>query len=98
MLKPNPAAFGSTWIANSLRIHTGPLTPARGLFWHPAPDSTPEAEDTWVHYGFTGTAMWVSPTRQKWAVLLTNKLFYTRDRAPLTNARNSFRSQAFGGP
>ncbi len=95
MLNPTPAAFGPTWIANSLRIHTGNLTPARGLFWHPAPGTTPEADDTWVHYGFTGTALWISPTRQKWAVLLTNKLFHTRDRAPLTDIRDGFRGLAF---
>jgi len=96
MLKPTQAAFGPTWIANSLRSHTGDLTPARGLFWHPAPGTAPEADDVWVHYGFTGTAMWVSPTHQKWAVLLTNKLFYTRDRAPLTDIRDGFRSLTLG--
>jgi CubicO group peptidase (beta-lactamase class C family) len=95
MLRPTRAAFGPTWIANSLRTHTGDLTPARGLFWHPAPGTAAEADDIWVHYGFTGTAMWISPTRQTWAVLLTNKLFYTRDRAALTDVRNAFRSEAF---
>ena len=95
MLNPAQSAFGPAWSADSLRIHTGTLTPARGLFWHPAPDTTPEADDIWVHYGFTGTAMWISPTHQKWAVLLTNKLYYTRDRAPLTGVRNAFRSLAF---
>ncbi|MGW5352488.1 serine hydrolase domain-containing protein [Streptomyces sp. NPDC004031] len=94
MLKPTQAAFGPTWITNSLRIHTGGLTPARGLFWHPAPGTDPLVEDTWVHYGFTGTALWVSPTHQEWAVLLTNKLFHTRDRAPLTQIRNVFRELA----
>ncbi|MGV9693969.1 serine hydrolase domain-containing protein [Streptomyces sp. NPDC003444] len=94
MLAPTQAAFGLTWIADSLRIQTGGLTPARGLFWLPAP-GTELHEDIWVHYGFTGTGMWVSPTQDRWAVLLTNKLYYTRDRQPLTDARNAFRQESF---
>lgn len=35
------------------------------------------------------------PSRVRWAILLTNKLYYTRDRAPLTGIRNSFRGLAF---
>jgi CubicO group peptidase (beta-lactamase class C family) len=88
------AGFGIEWINGSLAIETGQLQPARGLFWHPAPGTTIE-EDVWVHYGFTGTGMWISPTKDRWAVLLTNKLYYTRDRAPLTDVRNSFRELAF---
>jgi CubicO group peptidase (beta-lactamase class C family) len=49
-----------------------------------------------VHYGFTGTGMWISPDKGRWAVLLTNKLYYTRDRQPLTEIRNAFRELAFG--
>jgi CubicO group peptidase (beta-lactamase class C family) len=88
------AGFGSEWITHSLTIETGELQPARGLFWHPAPGTTTE-EDVWVHYGFTGTGMWISPTGGRWAVLLTNKLYYTRDRGPLTEVRNTFRELAF---
>ncbi|MFD6802333.1 serine hydrolase domain-containing protein [Streptomyces cyaneofuscatus] len=86
--------FGPNWIAQSLAIQTSDLEPARGLFWHPAP-GTRAADDVWVHYGFTGTAMWISPTNNRWAVLLTNKLFYTRDRQPLTEVRDAFRERAF---
>ncbi|MEU2375553.1 serine hydrolase domain-containing protein [Streptomyces misionensis] len=88
------AGFTTAWTACSLTIQTGGLQPARGLFWHPAPGTLVE-EDVWVHYGFTGTGMWVSPARGRWAVLLTNKLYYTRDRAPLTDVRNTFRALAF---
>ncbi|MBF6050151.1 serine hydrolase [Streptomyces sp. NRRL B-1677] len=84
-----PAGFGPQWVEESLTLHTGPLQPARGLFWHPAPGTEP-ADRTWVHYGFTGTGMWVSPKKGTWAVLLTNKLYYTRDREPLTHIRNAF--------
>ncbi|MFE9881907.1 serine hydrolase domain-containing protein [Streptomyces sp. NPDC005784] len=89
-----PAGFGRGWVKESLRIHTQGLIPPRGLFWHPAPGTAHEVDDVWVHYGFTGTGMWISPKRNQWAVLLTNKLFYTRDREPLTRIRNAFRSLA----
>ncbi|MGM0347244.1 serine hydrolase domain-containing protein [Streptomyces sp. Adlamb9] len=93
-LRESPG-FGPDWIRESLRIHTGELTPVRGLFWHPAPGTTPEADDVWVHYGFTGTGMWVSPAKGRWATLLTNKLYFTRDREPLAHVRNEFRALAF---
>ena len=94
MLAPTQTAFGPAWIKDSLHLHTGDLTPARGLFWHPAPGTDP-AEDIWVHYGFTGTGMWISPARSCWAVLLTNKVYFTRDRGPLTEIRNRFRASLF---
>ncbi|MFE0101319.1 serine hydrolase domain-containing protein [Streptomyces sp. NPDC059009] len=91
---PVRAGFGPAWTAESLTVQTGALEPVRGLFWHPAPGTTP-AEDVWVHYGFTGTGMWISPRQRRWAVFLTNKLYYTRDRQPLTDIRNTFRGLAF---
>lgn len=99
MLVPATAAgsaggFGPGWTAQSLTIQAGVLEPARGPFWHPA-SGTSDAEDVWVHYGFTGTGMWISPTANRWAVLLTNKLHYTRDRRPLINIRHTFRELIF---
>ncbi|MFB7777452.1 serine hydrolase domain-containing protein [Streptomyces bauhiniae] len=84
----------NAWTSESLTIQTGALEPTRGLFWHPAAGTTP-TEGVWVHYGFTGTGMWISPQQQRWAVLLTNKLYYTRDRQPLTEIRNTFRRLSF---
>ncbi|MER5758860.1 serine hydrolase domain-containing protein [Streptomyces sp. NPDC002082] len=96
MLAPTRVAFGPAWTRDSLRIHTGDLTPARGLFWHPAPGTDHDHDQgVWVHYGFTGTGMWISPTQSRWAVLLTNKLRLNRDREPLTEIRNAFRAAAF---
>jgi CubicO group peptidase (beta-lactamase class C family) len=97
MLNPDAdqAAFGPGWIDQSLTVHTGGLEPARGLFWHPAPGADP-AEDTWVHYGFTGTGAWLNRLQGRWALLLTNKVYYTRDREPLTEVRNTFRKIVFG--
>ncbi|MFJ3904485.1 serine hydrolase domain-containing protein [Streptomyces sp. NPDC090025] len=91
---PTAAGFGAEWTALSLTVQTGGLQPERGLFWHPAPGTTGE-QDVWVHYGFTGTGMWISPAQDRWAALLTNKLYYTRDRQPLTDTRNAFRKLAF---
>lgn len=96
MLAPTQSAFGPTWIRESLRIHTGGITPARGIFWHPAPGTDPDPDqDIWVHCGFTGTGMWISPAQGRWAALLTNKLRFNRDREPLTEIRNDFRGAAF---
>ncbi len=95
MLAPTTrAAFGLAWIKDSLRLETGSLTPARGLFRYPAPGTDP-TEDTWVHYGFTGTGVWISPAQGRWAVLLTNKLRYNRVREPVAEIRNVFRAAAF---
>ncbi|WP_153813621.1 serine hydrolase domain-containing protein [Streptomyces sp. SUK 48] len=88
------AGFGPTWTAKSLTSQTGALTPVRGLFWHPAP-ATASTDSVWVHYGFTGTGMWISPHQERWAVLLTNKVYYTRDRQPLSDVRNTFRELVF---
>ena len=88
------AGFGPAWTKQSLTVQTGTLEPVRGLFWHPAPGTHPD-DDIWVHYGFTGTGMWISPQQGRWAALLTNKLYYTRDRQPLTDVRNAFRALAF---
>jgi CubicO group peptidase (beta-lactamase class C family) len=87
--------FGRNWVKESLQIQTGGLLPARGLFWHPAPGTAADIDDIWVHYGFTGTGMWISPRQSRWAVLLTNKLYFTRDRESLTHVRNAFRAVVF---
>lgn len=86
--------FGTPWTKESLRVHTGALEPVRGLFWHPAPGADLSA-DVWVHYGFTGCGMWISPQQERWALLLTNKLYYDRDRSPLTAVRDAFRTLVF---
>ncbi|GAB2918816.1 serine hydrolase domain-containing protein [Nonomuraea fastidiosa] len=90
LLHPVPGAgFGDAWVTESLQIQTGDLAPRRGLFWHPASD------DVYVHYGFTGTALWISPKQARWAVLLTNKLFFSRAREPIATVRNAFCTLAF---
>ncbi|MFE5730997.1 serine hydrolase domain-containing protein [Streptomyces sp. NPDC056528] len=94
LLDPVPGTFSAEWTAASLRVRTDRLDPPRGLFWHPAPHTGP-ADDIWAHFGFTGTAVWVSPARGRWAVLLTNRLYLTRDPGPLARVRDAFRSLVF---
>lgn len=89
------AGFGERWIRESLTVHTGTQEPARGLFWHLAPGTGPAA-GVWVHYGFTGTALWIVPDQGLWAVLLTNKVYFSRDREPLAQVRDGFRELVFG--
>ncbi|WP_406207418.1 beta-lactamase family protein [Kitasatospora sp. NBC_01560] len=92
---PAGLAWGEGWIAESLREQTGGLAPARGLSWLCAAGTDP-AEGTFVHYGFTGTGIWISRRLGRWAVLLTNKVHYDRDFQPLTDLRNAFRRAVFG--
>ncbi|PLY45342.1 serine hydrolase [Janthinobacterium sp. ROICE36] len=87
--------FNADWVRASLTVQTGALTPSRGLFWHPAAGTLPE-DDVWCHLGFTGTAIWLSPRRGRYAVLLTNKLYYTRDSARVNALRRGFMRCAFG--
>ncbi|MED5612398.1 serine hydrolase domain-containing protein [Janthinobacterium sp. P210005] len=87
--------FDAGWVHASLTVQTGSLNPSRGLFWHPAAGTGP-ADDVWCHQGFTGTAMWLSPRRGRYAVLLTNKLYYTRDSARVNALRGDFMRCAFG--
>ncbi|QKY08919.1 serine hydrolase domain-containing protein [Janthinobacterium lividum] len=97
MLAPglHGAVLDADWVRDSLTLQTGALQPSRGLFWHPAAGSGPQ-DDVWCHQGFTGTAMWLSPRRGRYAVLLTNKLYYTRDSARVNELRRDFMRCAFG--
>ncbi|WP_369184649.1 serine hydrolase domain-containing protein [Streptomyces sp. Y1] len=96
LLDPPPELpWGEPWIAASLREQTGGLAPARGLSWLFAPGTT-TAEGTFVHYGFTGTGIWISRRLGRWALLLTNKVHYDRGVQPLTDLRNAFRRAVFG--
>ncbi|MEU9074469.1 serine hydrolase domain-containing protein [Kitasatospora sp. NPDC048538] len=92
---PAGPPWGEPWMAESLREQTGGLAPARGLSWLYAPGTEP-AEGTFVHYGFTGTGLWVSRRLGRWALLLTNKVHYDRGIQPLTDLRNAYRRAVFG--
>ncbi|MFJ7586473.1 hypothetical protein ACIQZO_03530 [Streptomyces sp. NPDC097617] len=80
---PAPAGISRAWTAESLRIRTGELTPARGLLWHPAPHGV------WTHHAphDGGPALWISPRHHRWAILLP-----TAGQGAL---RTAFREAAF---
>ncbi|MEV6957330.1 hypothetical protein [Streptomyces sp. NPDC051183] len=78
LLSPADHPVSRAWTADSLRIRTGELTPARGLFWHPAPHGA------WSH-GDAAT-LWIAPRLHRWALLLP-----TRPPGPL---RKTFRDAA----
>ncbi|MEU6310975.1 serine hydrolase [Streptomyces sp. NPDC047014] len=83
-----PSPLTHAWTAESLRIRTGELTPARGLLWQPAPHGV------WTHHGPTdpGPALWVSPRHGRWAVLLPS------GAAPDGPLRSAFREAVFAAP
>ncbi|MFF4318062.1 hypothetical protein [Streptomyces sp. NPDC001568] len=76
-----------SWTAESLRIRTGELTPARGLLWHPAPAGV------WAHHGPSGAgpALWLSPRDGRWATLRT-----TPGPGRGGSLRTAFREAVFG--
>ncbi|WP_030774107.1 hypothetical protein [Streptomyces sp. NRRL F-2664] len=79
---PGPPPPTRAWTAESLRIRTGELGPARGLLWQPAPNGV------WTHHAPAepGPAVWISPRHRRWALLLPAA------RGPL---RTTFREAVF---
>ncbi len=86
LLAPDGPGIAPAWTAESLRIRTGELTPARGLLWHPAPHGV------WAHHApaADAPALWVAPRLRRWAVLLPAS-------AP-TPLRTAFREAVFTPP
>ncbi|MGW1777130.1 hypothetical protein [Streptomyces sp. NPDC002104] len=79
LLAPAGGPVSPAWTAQSLRIRTGELLPARGLLWQPS------AHGSWSHG--EGPALWISPRGRRWAALLP-----TTPSAPL---RTAFRDAVF---
>ncbi|MFB6812551.1 hypothetical protein [Streptomyces sp. NPDC056387] len=79
LLSPADHPLTRAWIADSLRIRTGELTPARGLLWHPGPHGTWSSGEA--------RTVWVCPRLDRWAALLP-----TRPPGPL---RQAFREAVF---
>lgn len=86
LLAPDGPGIAPAWTAESLRIRTGELIPARGLLWHPAPHGV------WAHHAPApeAPALWVAPRLRRWALLLPASA-----PAPL---RTAFREAAFTPP
>ncbi len=66
---------------------------SRGLGWDTAGGSdnwSMFAPTAYGHTGFTGTSIWIDPTRDLFVVLLTNRVHPTRDNAQHRQARIDF--------
>jgi beta-N-acetylhexosaminidase len=63
----------------------------RALGWTvPTPDSSSGhyfSTHSFGHTGFTGTSIWVDPDRQLFVILLTNRVYPTRDNGKITEVR-----------
>jgi CubicO group peptidase (beta-lactamase class C family) len=99
---------GRRWLAGRVPLardaftQRGPGTHALG--WDTAnPDGTSTAgpnppPDAVGHTGYTGTSIWMSPSRRRVAALLTNRVAYTLDVAPVRGLRQAFHQAAWELP
>jgi CubicO group peptidase (beta-lactamase class C family) len=66
----------------------------RGLGWAinngPSSAGARFSAESYGHTGFTGTSLWVDPARQLVCALLTNRVFFGRDAAPIEQFRPLF--------
>ena len=64
---------------------------ARTLGWMaPTPNSSSGqyfSPHSFGHLGFTGTSIWIDPDRQLFVILLTNRVYPTRDNDKITAVR-----------
>jgi CubicO group peptidase (beta-lactamase class C family) len=77
------------------RNHTADLNLARGLGWqakdrHNSPAGDLFSDVSYGHTGFTGTSVWIDPTRDLYAVLLTNRVHPTRENEQIVTIRRKF--------
>lgn len=83
--------------AEMITCHTAGLR--RGLAWQGldvpgSPIGTALSPDAYGHTGFTGTSLWVEPTRGRYYVLLTNRVHPTRSADTITAVRREFHNTA----
>lgn len=96
------AAFGQSYLDSSLlrpdtiaemtRLQAEYGMVRRGLgfsLWSPDPEasSNPFSPATYGHTGFTGTCLWIDPTRKLVAALLTNDVYYGREGRGIASLR-----------
>jgi CubicO group peptidase (beta-lactamase class C family) len=81
------------------RNWTAHLPLARGLGWQAkdavgSPGGDLFSVRSYGHTGFTGTSIWIDPERDRFAVLLTNRVHPTRDNASIKRVRAMFHNLA----
>jgi CubicO group peptidase (beta-lactamase class C family) len=82
--------------------NTQPTGTIRALGWDTPGDEHSSAGSTFLpgsfgHLGFTGTSIWVDPTRELAVVLLTNRTFPTRDNKKIQVVRPLFHDALLQG-
>ncbi|GAA3401865.1 serine hydrolase domain-containing protein [Paenibacillus hodogayensis] len=81
-------------VATAIRSHTDGLPANRGLGWVLQGDPWDASGDLlsprcFGHTGFTGTSIWMDPAKDCFAVLLTNRVHYGREKS-VVRLRNCF--------
>ena len=95
-LAPDGARFlQPATLALMTRCHTAGLNLARGLGWQMKdPQGSPAGDlfsaASFGHTGFTGTSLWMDPTRDLYAVLLTNRVHPSRESNEIQHIRHVF--------
>ena len=94
----NRGSYGGTCVLSShtvadmTRVQVNYEDSPRGLGWllrsqEGASSGRLFGPHSYGHTGFTGTSLWVDPDRGLLVVLLTNRVYYGRDPAPITGFR-----------
>ena len=65
-------------------------TPSRAASGGPSSAGDRFSASSFGHTGFTGTSIWVDPERELFAVLLTNRVYPTRENEGIVRLRPSF--------
>ena len=81
----------SETVAEMTRLQSQNGTARRGIgfvLWSPDPTvaSNPLSEKSFGHLGFTGTSLWIDPSRELVVACLTNRVYYGRDNADAIGA------------
>ena len=78
-------------VAEMTRLQSQDGVVRRGIgfaLWSPDPSaaSNPLSEQSFGHLGFTGTSLWIDPTRDLVVACLTNRVYYGRNNADAIGA------------
>ncbi|WP_313131756.1 serine hydrolase domain-containing protein [Anaerocolumna sp.] len=81
------------------RNYTGKCEENRGLGWciKNIPDMTAGeyfSDSSFGHTGYTGTSIWIDPVKDSYAILLTNRVYYSREVEKIRHVRQVFHNLA----
>ena len=90
----------SDFLSPELLSHFWSSSAAPGTTWKigwdsPSPEpGASQSGDLWPkrgvgHLGFTGTCMWLDPPRARFVVLLTNRVYYSREKSGIKKLRRA---------